>query len=309
MTTSDKPAPVILALPGKEDFSAKVAIQIGADIGQVEIRKFPDEETYVRIDSDLANRDVVLLASLDRPDMKVLPLLFTAATARELGAASVGLAAPYLSYMRQDKRFRAGEGVTSSYFASLLSRWIDWVVTIDPHLHRRSALDEIYAVPTQVLHAAPLISTWIRENVSNPLLIGPDEESLQWVASVAAGEGVAEDTQLPYVVLEKLRHGDRDIEIAVPDLEIWQGHTPVLVDDIISTARTMIETLGHLKRAGLNQPICIGVHGIFAGDAFEQLSEQAAQIVTTNAVFHQSNGIDISHLMADGIRSMHGSRL
>lgn len=303
MTASDKPAPIILALPGNEDFAAKVAAQIGADLGQVEFRKFPDEETYVRIDSELANREVVLFASLDRPDKKILPLLFSAATARELGAASVGLAAPYLAYMRQDKRFQAGEGVTSTYFASLLSRWVDWVVTIDPHLHRRSALGEIYSVPTQVLHAAPLISTWIKENVSNPLIIGPDEESLQWVASVAS------DAHAPHVILDKLRHGDREVEVAVPDLASWREHTPVLVDDIISTARTMIETLGHLKRAGLKPPICIGVHGIFAGEAFEQLSEQAAQIITTNAISHQSNGIDISHLIADGIRSMRGSRL
>lgn len=61
----------------------------------------------------------------------------------------MGLVAPYLAYMRQDQQFRPGEVVTSRMFAALVSRHVDWLVTVDPHLHRVHALDEIYAVPTR----------------------------------------------------------------------------------------------------------------------------------------------------------------
>jgi ribose-phosphate pyrophosphokinase len=84
-----------------------------------------------------------------------LPLLFAADTARDLGARRIGLVAPYLAYMRQDIRFHAGEAVTSRTFAAILSRHLDWLVTVDPHLHRYHELSEIYRIPTQVVHAAP----------------------------------------------------------------------------------------------------------------------------------------------------------
>lgn len=55
----------------------------------------------------------MLLCGLDRPDDKLLPLYFLSRTLREVGASRVVLAAPYLAYMRQDRRFHPGEGVTA----------------------------------------------------------------------------------------------------------------------------------------------------------------------------------------------------
>ncbi len=201
--------------------------------------------------------------------------------------------------MRQDRRFQPGEAITSDYFARMLSAQIDWLVTVDPHLHRREALAEIYSVPAQVAHAATLIADWIRQEVEQPLLIGPDSESAQWVAAVAGAAGA------PYVILEKTRRGDREVEVSVPEVDRWRDRTPVLVDDIVSTARTMIETVGHLKDSGMRPPVCVAVHGIFAGTAYEDLEAAGAcRIVTTNTVPHPSNVIDISDLLADSARSL-----
>ena len=111
--------------------------------------------------------------------------------------------------MRQDRRFKPGEAITSRQTAELLSNAFDWLVTVDPHLHRYGSLSEIYRIPTHVVHATPLISKWIREHVANPLIIGPDSESEQWVSAVA------NDAGSPYSVLEKVRRGDRDVEISV----------------------------------------------------------------------------------------------
>jgi ribose-phosphate pyrophosphokinase len=137
--------------------------------------------------------------------------------------------------------FKLGEAVTSRQVAGLLSGALDWMITVDPHLHRYGSLGEIYTIPTRVVHAAPLLSDWIRTNVANPLIIGPDSESEQWVAAVAGDAGA------PYSVLQKVRHGDRNVEIALGDLGAWKGKTPVLVDDIISTGRTMMEAARLLK--------------------------------------------------------------
>lgn len=296
--------PLLLVFPGNTLLASTLGPQLGAEIGGMTLRNFPDSESYVRIDTPVTGRDVILLCTLDRPNDKMLPLLFAADTAKDLGAARVGLVAPYLAYMRQDQRFQPGEAVTSVHFARLLSASVDWLVTVDPHLHRRSRLGEIYSIPARVAHAAPLISSWIRDHVAAPVLVGPDSESEQWVSTVARAVGA------PYVVLQKIRRGDREVEVSMPEVERWRAFTPVLVDDIISTARTMIETVGQLRHAQLTPPVCIGVHAVFAGDAHaELLAAGAARVVTGNTISHVSNAIDVSDPLAEAVRELESTRL
>ena len=288
--------PLLAALPGHEALAAKLCSALGAERCELELRQFPDGETYLRYLAPVVRRAVIVLAALDRPDGKFLPVVFAASTARELGAKRVGLVAPYLPYMRQDRRFQPGEAVTSAHFARVLSSQIDWLVTVDPHLHRRASLSEIYSVPSKVAHAAPLMSAWVRKEVERPLIVGPDSESEQWVAAVAEGAGA------PYVVLEKIRHNDHEVEVTLPDLGRWRGRTPVLLDDIVSTAQTMIETLRHLSASGFGGTACVAVHGIFAGEAYRHLVEAgAAQIVTSNTIPHPTNAIDVTDLLRTAI--------
>jgi ribose-phosphate pyrophosphokinase len=293
--------PVIIAMPGNERLAADLARTLQFDLGHLDMREFPDGETYLRFTAAPDRRVVIVICTLDRPNGKLLPLLFAASTARELGAARVGLVAPYLAYMRQDRRFKPGEAVTSREVASLLSNAFDWMVTVDPHLHRYGSLDELYEIPTRVLHAAPLISSWIKSNVRDPLIIGPDSESEQWVAAVAKDAGG------PCSVLEKVRRGDREVEIKLRDLSLWQGRTPVLVDDIISTGRTMIEAV-HLLTPGWLAPVCIAVHGLFADNSDLLLEQAGARVITTNSVLHRTNRIELQALLAGGVREVEPTR-
>ncbi len=283
---------IFFSLPHNEALTRSLAAKANAEMGEAVIRRFPDGETYVKVQTDVREKKVVIVCTLDHPDEKLLPLFFLSRTVKELGAASVCLVAPYLAYMRQDKRFQPGEGVTSTYFASLLSQFVDELITIDPHLHRRSSLSEIYSIPTIVVHAADTISHWIKETIEKPVLIGPDSESEQWVSAIAAKAGA------PYIILEKTRRGDTEVEVSVPQVAAYSNYTPVLADDIISTARTMIETIGHLKRANMAKPVCIGVHGIFAGTAYADLLTAGAQrVITCNTIVHETNGIEIADLL------------
>jgi ribose-phosphate pyrophosphokinase len=291
-------APLLIPLPGNEPLGRTLATTLGWDIGEMETRQFPDGETYLRLATNPEGRMAVMLCTLDHPNDKLLSLLFAAATARELKASGVGLVSPYLAYMRQDRRFRPGEAVTSRQIANLLSDAFDWLVTVDPHLHRYSSLAEIYKIPSRVLHAAPLISQWIRTNVPDPLVIGPDSESEQWVAAVAT------DARAPHCVLEKVRHGDRDVEIRLGNLEAWKTRTPVLVDDIISSGRTMLEAIRLLAAQGWKAPVCIAVHGLFADRADALLCQAGARLVTSNSVPHVSNDIELTAPLADAMRKL-----
>ena len=156
------------------------------------------------------------------------------ATARELGAVQVGLVAPYLAYMRQDIRFHEGEAVSSRSFARLLSHSLDFIVTVDPHLHRWHSLEQIYAIPAVAVAAAPVIAQWISQNVAKPFIVGPDAESAQWVAQVARLCGA------PWTVLDKTRLGDSDVRVSLAAPAPPGGVKPVLLDDIVSTGRTLL---------------------------------------------------------------------
>lgn len=149
------------------------------------MKRFPDGEFHVRLQTPVCDAEVAIVCTLDRPDEKVLPLLWLAIAAHQGGARRVGLVAPYLAYMRQDAIFQSGEICAARHFAELLTRYFDWLVAVDPHLHRIPDLSDIYGMPVTVAQAAPAMAAWVRAHVSDPLFIGPDDESRQWVEHVA----------------------------------------------------------------------------------------------------------------------------
>jgi len=290
---------LVYAWPGNEALGAALVSEFAGEHAEISVRRFPDDETYVRLLTSPADRDVVFACGLQRPDEKSIGLYFAATAARELGARSIGLVSPYLAYMRQDARFNAGEAVTSIVFARWLSQFVDWLVTMDPHLHRHHALDEVYAIPTAIASSTAAISRWITAEVDQPLIMGPDAESLQWAKSVA------DLAHCPYLVLDKQRRGDRDVEVSVPALGEWHQRTPVLVDDIISTARTMIAAALQLRALSSRPPVCVGVHALFSDDAQTALNDAGvARVATCNTVMHSTNAIDVLPDIARVARSL-----
>ena len=292
--------PLLFAVKPHGDVPARLCAAAGLEAGVIERRNFPDGESYLRFATPVAGRDVVLHCTLARPDEIALPVLFAADAARAQGALSVGLVAPYLAYMRQDRAFQSGEAITSNSFARLLSAAFDWLVTVDPHLHRHKHLSAIYTIPSTAVASSAAIADWIRHEVADPVLLGPDEESAQWVASVADLAG-----GIPWMVFDKTRRGDRDVAISAPGLAAFPHATPIIVDDIVSSARTMIAAVQALRAAGFAPPVCLGVHALFAGDAYSMLRAAGpARIVTTNSVAHETNRIDLTPQVATAVSTV-----
>ena len=273
--------------------------QLDADPGSIACRQFPDGETYLRVRSDVTGRNCILLANLSPPDAKFLPLAFLADTLRELGAASVGLVAPYLCYMRQDCRFHPGEAVTSRTFAHLISNSFDWLATVDPHLHRYRSLGEIYSMPTQAVGAAPAVAQWIARHGQDYLLIGPDAESAQWL------QAIARHTQLPFLVGEKQRSGDREVKISLPGLASYRQRPVLIIDDVISSGHTLLETVDLLRAEHITAIDCIAVHGVFAENADRKLLQRGIQtLVTGNSIPNPHGNIDLSGILAAPIATL-----
>lgn len=288
--------PLIYNYMAPPEFGQALCEALDGQPGQYQLRRFPDGETYLRLIDSCKERPVVLLANLHQPDHHFLPIAYFSEALREMGATQITLAAPYLPYMRQDCRFHEGEAVTSRTFARLVSSLVDYLVTIDPHLHRYQRLSEIYTIPSPVAHADKAVADWIKARIERPLIVGPDEESAQWAELIANYIGC------PALVLRKTRLGDRNVQIQVPNLETYRQYTPILVDDIISTGRTMLEAAQHLVNAGLPSPYCIGIHGVFAPGAYEEMmAGPFAAVVTTNTVPHASNQIRVENVLAQAV--------
>lgn len=285
----------LFTMPGHESLGGRLEQLAGLVHGKFTLRHFPDGETGIRVLEEVQGADVAILCQLYRPDATLWPLLLLTETLRDLGAGRIGLIAPYLPYMRQDKRFQPGEGVSAHYFSRLLSHHMDWLITVDPHLHRIHDLGEVFTIPAQALTAVQPIAEWLKSSVARPLVIGPDGESEQWAARVAEAAGC------PREVLEKQRFGDRDVRISLPHVAEHRDRTPVLVDDIISTGHTMQQAARHLSDAGFWRMYCVGVHGLFAEGAREALRESGLQVITSNSVPDDSNRIDLAPLLAEAL--------
>lgn len=288
--------PLILPFPDDLRLSHQLVATHGGEIGAIEWHRFPDQESLITIKGDCAGRDVVIVCTLNNADAKTLPLYFAATTARELGARRIGLIAPYLAYMRQDHRFCVGQSRSAHSYAQLLSATFDWIATVDPHLHRIGALEAIYSRPVLAISAMPRVSEWIRTHIDDPVIIGPDQESAQWV------QPVAEALNAPSVVLEKVRHGDRHVEVSALDASIVGDRRPVIIDDIASSGHTMLEVLKRLAPIGARPATCIAVHALLSRSAEEALrSAGVERVVSTNTVPHATNEIDVDAAIVSAV--------
>ena len=291
--------PVLIALPDNEQRTEQLATALEAEQVGLDYRRFPDGESYLRIDEALTGRDVVLVATLDRPDDKIPRLLFAADLARDRGASRVLLVAPYLPYMRQDHRFHPGEALTSVSFAKRISDSFDGLVTVDPHLHRYPTLNAVYSIPGRVVSAAPAVADWILASVEQAVVVGPDEESEQWARAVAEPRG------LPWRVMTKERFGDHDVRITAPDLTGLEGHNPVLVDDILSSGATLADAARVLVEAGLPVPACAVVHGLFGDRARDHLAGAGIRtVVCTDTVDAPESKIELATRIAPELEAL-----
>lgn len=288
---------LLLAMPGNQVLGQAIAQRMNARYAEVETRRFPDGESYVRVASDIGGDDVHLLCTLSGPDAQFLSLAFAGQTIRELGARSVNLIAPYLAYMRQDTRFKPGEAVAARCFGGLLSRVFDSVLTVDPHLHRISSLADVFSIPASAVSAAPLMGEWVKGAVPDPVIIGPDRESEQWARAIA------EAARAPYEVLSKTRRDDGRVLLDAPDLSRWMGRKPVLIDDIASTGGTLVQAAAKLTALGFSKPICMVVHALCSGEAEASIRTATDVFVSTDTVPNASNAISVAQLLADAMRS------
>lgn len=288
---------MLLAFDDEWETAQRLARACGRRAAQVERHRFPDGELKLRLPAALPAHTVVF-RSLAMPNEKLVELLLVAQTARQLGAQRLTLVAPYLGYMRQDIAFTAGEAVSQKIVGRFLAGLFDCVVTVDPHLHRIESLREAVPIDAAVaLTAAPLIGAFLREHCAGAVVVGPDEESAQWVNAAATAAG------LPWAVAHKVRHGDRDVNVELPGHDV-AGRAVVLMDDVASTGTTLLRAAQGLRAAGASAVDVVVTHGLFVGNAVKLLRDAGVgRIWSTDTVVHPTNAISVLPLLATALAS------
>ena len=306
---------------GFEDYlipAQKLAAKLQANFKLVKLHSFPDGETKVTLPEDLPKK-LIICRTLNQPNHKLTELIITASAARNQGAEHITLVAPYLCYMRQDIAFNVGEAVSQKIIGKLLSDYFDSVITIDPHLHRIDELIE--AIPTKqaiALHATNAMSTFLKQQFKSPVIVGPDEESAQWV------KAIAQPQNWRYSIANKQRFDDKNVAVSLGDLtsQNVEGieenssitHTAnalpmtienqdiVIVDDIASTGKTLEQTVHQLVK---HKPASISVlvsHAFFVDGSITRLNSLGVNnIWSSDSVLHESNAFSIIDTIAEQI--------
>ena len=300
MTFEINQTSLILGFPESYQEARALAELVEIPYADIEIHRFPDGESKVTLPAKLleSHKHIIIYRSLDHPDEKLIELILAAEGAKELGAENLTLIAPYLAYMRQDKAFNPGEVVSQQVIGKLLANIFDGVITVDSHLHRIQKLSQ--AIPTKLalnLSATEPMAAFLQHQVDKPFLLGPDEESLQWVTAIALHD------DLDFAIATKQRKGDREVIIKLPVVD-YKGRNVVLVDDVASSGQTLIQTARQLKQY---QPQSISVlvtHAFFKDGSIQQLHKAGVtNIWSCNSIKHATNAVSLTHLLAANLTS------
>ncbi len=275
----------------------KIAAKLKKEYHELEVIRFPDSEIKLRFKTNIKNKDVVLVQSFyENINDCVVETLFAAETAKDLGAKKITLVAPYFPYLRQDKRFNPGECISLRTIAKNIDEDFDKVIIIDPHLHREKTLKHIFKISSKKISANPLIEKYIKNNINNPVIIGPDWESYKWAQRIAEAIGC------DFAIMEKKRFSARKVEVKLHKKIDISGKNLIFIDDMISTGNTLLRAIKELKKLGAKKVTCFAVHGIFVENALEKLQEAGATVITTNTIPNKVAKIDVSGLIAGSLQ-------
>ncbi len=287
----------VLGFADSAEPAARLAGALGVPCHEVSVHRFPDGESLVRVPE--APETALLYRSLDRPNAKIVELLLAASALRDGGTLRLVLVAPYLAYMRQDIAFRPGEAVSQRVIGGLLAQHCDALITLDPHLHRVASLAEVMpGIDAVSVSAAPVLAAAL-DGMANPLLVGPDEESRQWVEAIARPRG------LEVLLGRKRRLGDCQVELAIDGIERAAGRTAVLVDDLVSSGGTIRAAAKLLHEAGAARIEVLATHCLAAEDDLAELSEAGISALrATDTVAGPASAVPVAGLLAGELRRL-----
>jgi ribose-phosphate pyrophosphokinase len=269
----------LLSGTGNRPLAAAIAQELQLPLTPCTLERFPDGELRVELVEEVRDRDVYIVQPTRAPVGELLlELMLLADACRRSGAARVTAVVPYVGYARQDRRDSAFEPVGAKVMADMVSSGsVDRLVAMD--LHSRG-VEGCFRMPVEHVSAVGLLANRLKVLVpKNGVVVSPD------LGAVKLAERYARLLELPVAVVHKVRLGGADVQARGVMGEV-KGRSPIVVDDMISTAGTIVAAVEALLAAGCGKDISIAsTHALLVGPAVERLKPlPITRLVCTDSV-------------------------
>ena len=285
----------MIIFAGSESISltGKVAKKINVELGRIEIKRFPDNEFYVRVLSNIKGKNCVVIQSTPRHD-NLIELFIILDALQDFEAKNTSVILPYLTYARQDKRFKNGEALSAKTILKILDSFSDLIVTINCHFFDKEGEFEYHGIKIRNLDAFPDLARYFGARLSNPVVIAPDKGSEKYA------EKAAEILKCDFDYLSKKRISGTEVQIDIKKLDV-KGKDVLILDDIISTGGTILEAAKIVRKQGARSVNVGCVHGIFS-KGLKMFDGVVDELVCTDTIPKKVSKVSVSRLLADAIK-------
>ena len=303
--------PVIFSGNSHPQLVRDICAYLGQDVGQIDVFKFSNDNTFVRILENVRQKDVFILQSTVEPvNDHIMEMLIMIDAAKRASAGRITAVVPYYSYARTDKKDQPRVPITGRLVADLLeTAGANRVVMIDLHAGQ---VQGFFQVPVDELTAMPrLVDYFVDLKLENPVVVATD------IGITKKARDFANWIDAPLAIVEKRRLGNDDRVESLNVIGTVEGQPAILFDDEIGTGGTMIAAAGAVVGAGAADIYAVATHGVLPGTASARLAEKPyiKEIVITDTVPLSEDKVNskikvisIAPLLGEAIRRIHEGR-
>ncbi len=256
-----------------------IAAYLNIPIAKCMVRRFADMEVFVEVQENVRGEDVFVLQSTSFPaNDHLMELLIMIDALRRSSAKRITAVVPYFGYARQDRKPGPRTPISAKLVANLITEaGADRVMTLDLHAGQ---IQGFFDIPTDNLFAAPVMVRDIENvyNGGNLMVVSPD------VGGVVRARGLAKRFGAPLAIVDKRREraGESEVMNIIGDVE---GHTCILVDDIVDSGGTLCNAADALLAQGATEVSAYITHGVLSGGAVARItSSKLKELVVTDSI-------------------------
>ena len=287
------------------DLAVRVADDLGTELAGSTATQFPDGESRVEISESVRGCDCFIIQSTCAPvNHNIMELLVFADALRRASAWRINVVIPYFGYARQDKKVMPREPITAKLVANLLeSAGIDRVITVDLHAGQ---IQGFFDVPVDHLTALDILADYMKKtDLDNSIIVSPD------IGRATEGRRLANVLGLDLAILYKRRKSPTETAVShvIGDVE---GRRPIIVDDMISTAGTIMRACEALVELGAEPDVRLAAtHPVFIDPALKRLAHDAiSEVIVTDTIPYighlgKVTVLSVAPLIAAAIRNVH----
>jgi ribose-phosphate pyrophosphokinase len=287
--------------------AAAVCKYLGIPIGGAKIDRFPDGEKVIRVEDDVRGRDCFVVQSTCRPvDEHLVELLIYLDCLRRASARRITAVIPYFGYARQDRKAEGRVPITAKLVANIIvAAGADRVLAIDLHTQQ---LQGFFDIPVDHLTGELVLSKYFRDKrIANLTVVSPDVGNMKIASRYATHLG----GELAIVHKKRISGSDVEAQEIIGDVN---GKNVLMCDDIIATAGTVCSAAKLVKQRGAEKIYIGATHGVFAGQALENLQQAPIdEVVVTDTIpldektkkFGGIKVLTVSDVLGEAIKRIH----